>query len=145
MKVQLLKNLIKEAVREVLIEDLKEILNESNLNVTDLSSIHNNTVSSLQLPNSREHVHVNNSTPSSPLSSIESILEETRRSMTGSDFSNIIGESRVFQESEFSETNLQSSINTYDLESAPKVGIDLSNLDFVKKAAAIYNLSNQKK
>jgi hypothetical protein len=117
MKVELLKNLIKEAVREVIKEELLNI----NLKEVELkkSQIVNN------LPVNSDQV---NSVPSS----INEVLNLTRASMTREDYKNIVG-----TEQSITET------------SAPVLtsggGLDLSNLDFVKNAAAIYNLSKTKR
>lgn len=130
MKVQLLKNLIKEAVREVLKEELKEILLEtrsSSSTVVEPSSMKDYSV----FPSV---VKIDTDSSYSPYTSLQDVLNETKQSMTRSDYSNIIGENKKVSTSEpFSLINESSN-----------VGLDISNLDFVKKAAAVYNLSTQK-
>lgn len=128
MKVQLLKNLIKEAVREVLKDELPLILQENKLSSPNLSSpgIYSQDYSNT--------LGGKNNGADTPLLSLEDILNETRQSMTRSDYSNIIGESTSFTP--------PTSTDTYN--EVPSIGLDISKLDFVKKAASVYNLSNQK-
>lgn len=126
MKVQLFKNLIKESVREVLKEELREILSEYNLSSTP-SSKSQPVASSMPT-----EVKVKSNFP---ISSLESVLNETRQSMTSSDFKNI----------------MDGGVNTPSFENTPTdtsnfspTGLDISNLSFVKNAAAVYNLANEK-
>lgn len=117
MKVDLLKNLIKEAVREVIREELQSIkLKEVQLKTTP------------NIPPVTETVTDVKTIPSS----INEALNLTKASMTKEDFNNIIGTDSVVTDS-----------HTPVITSGG--GLDISNLDFVNKAAAIYNLSNTKR
>jgi 2,3-bisphosphoglycerate-independent phosphoglycerate mutase len=117
MKVDLLKNLIKEAVREVIREELQT----TNLKEVQSKSFKTNTI----LPEGPSQVKT---IPTS----INEALKLTKASMTREEFDNIIGTDSVV-------TETQTPVNTTG------GGLDLSNLDFVKKAAAIYNLGNTKR
>lgn len=138
MKVQLFKNLIKEAVREVLQEEMKEILSEysfsSNQVIPPPSPPQNSSFTSSE-PNIRSA-----GTPKPAFSTIEKALLETKQSMTSSDYKNIVGGSGAFLDP-VSSIGVNSSLN----EQVPTVGLDISQLDFVKKAASVYKLSNEKK
>lgn len=126
MKVQLLKNLIKESVREVLKEELSELLHEIRESSPSLSSVPN-----IRKPSISESSSI---TPSSYVS-LEDILNATKQSMSRSDYSNILNESTI------------EPFNTGDSQvhnTEPIVGLDIANLDFVKKAASVYNLSKEK-
>lgn len=116
MKINLLKELIKEAVREVLREELQSKNLEENLNT--IPSIKNSTI---------EPLTKFQNTPSS----INEALNLTKASMTREDFNNIIGTDLIVTE------HTQPVPNN-------SVGLDLSSLDFVKKANTIFNLSKEK-
>lgn len=136
MKVELLKNLIKESVREVLKEELEKFLNE-------------NFVKEKEKEIKEVFVQKNNiSTKKEPLTSfnfsknkqLNEILQSTRQEMSSQDFSNVMN---------FTTENLNSNTNqnfTFDSNNIPRPqpGLDISNLDFVNKAAAVYNASLQK-
>lgn len=115
MKVHLLKNLIKEAVREVLREELQS------------TSIEEEKTKYLEITPSVPH------TPSTKpvYSTINEALTQTKESMSRQDFANIVG------------TDSPAVVSS-DIISTSGAGIDLSNLDFVSKAAAIFNHSKAK-
>lgn len=119
MKASEFKNLIKEAVREVLKEELMEIV---------------------QPP-------VQESSPSLPLAdkpvykatgnAMLDALNETRSSMSTQDYRNVL--------------NMNSSMapmfrpgTQAAIQSAPKAGLDISNLGFVKNAAEIVKIADKK-
>lgn len=124
MKVHLFKNLIKEAVREVLKEELSEILSLANKNTSVLSQPQKPLASSNPIPL--------RPSSSGTKTGLNEILEMTKRNMTRDDISNFYSEGGMV------------SMDTSHVSSSPAVGVDLSNLDFVSKAASIYKLSNEK-
>lgn len=130
MKVQLLKNLIKESVREVLKEELKEILLEIKKNSDPSPPTPTNT-GNFSISEHRTF------SPTSTFVSLEDILNDTKQSMSRSDYSNILNESTL---EPFISTSTASGIRNGE----PVVGLDITNLDFVKKAASVYNLSKEK-
>lgn len=112
MKVDLLKKLIKEAVREVLIEELQL----STKQKPDTSIKENHTASS-----NAGNISAN------PL---QDALASTMKEFTRKDYSNFI----------INENSFTPEVQTPQIG----VGLDLSNLDFVKKASSVYNLSKEK-
>lgn len=134
MKVQLFKNLIKEAVREVLKEELKEIINEIKpLNSASLPT-------SNGIPSKLGTESVMSSNGAGTYSTIQDMLNETRRSMTNQDFKNVVGDGGI-SAPDLGMSSFQDSFNSSEVSEA---GLDLSSLGFVKNAAAIYNLANEK-
>lgn len=112
MKVDLLKNLIKEAVREVLVEELQ--LSKKQMQSNSVKE--NRTV---QAPS----ISLNGN----PL---QDALMATRQELSSIDYSN-------FMISEHSTDTVMPVTDT-------RAGLDLSGLDFVKKATSIYKLSKEK-
>ena len=122
MKASQFKQLIKEAVREVLKEELS--------NVT---------------PAIQERVQQSNS-PSTGIATLDAMLNETKASMNSEDYRNVINMSSQDAQG-FGMMKPQSSDPTHvgqALNTAPKVGLDISQLDFVKKASAVYNKAVEK-
>ena len=122
MKASQFKQLIKEAVREVLKEELS--------NVT---------------PAIQERVQQSNS-PSTGIATLDAMLNETKASMNSEDYRNVINMSSQDAQG-FGMMKPQSSDPTHvgqALSTAPKVGLDISQLDFVKKASAVYNKAVEK-
>ena len=126
MKVDQLKNIIKEAVREAVREEIKEILTEA--------------VSTASTPN-RGTVNKTITTPAPAKNPsgdpIMEMLNMTQQSMTRDDFKNVMGGQ---MQPGMNEMNFTSN----SIPSGPQPGIDISQLDFVGKAAAVYNKSLEK-
>ena len=125
MKVDQLKNIIKEAVREAVREEIKEILTEA---VNTASTPAKSTVTkSGNIPTAKN--------PSGD--PIMEMLNMTQQSMTRDDFKNVMGGQ---MQPGMNEMNFTSN----SIPSGPQPGIDISQLDFVGKAAAVYNKSLEK-
>lgn len=123
MKLDLLKKLIKEAVKEAVREEMDSILSESVITPTK-------TVESVKYQPYQP--------PRKPLFNtgdpIADILNETRNSMTQAEYTNMtVG---------YSDTENYNNIHQFN--SGPEPGVDLSTLDFVKNAGAIYKASVDK-
>ena len=124
MKLDLLKRLIKEAVKEAVREELELILTE------DVKPVKTpiNTVTKYE--NYKPPV----ARPVSTGDPIMDLLNETRHTMTSGEYQNVIGGNSTMVDgggySEYSQ--------------GPEPGIDLSQLDFIKNAGAIYKASVQK-
>lgn len=126
---QLIKEAVKEAIREELLENVQQPVQE------DVK-------------------------PAQPVmytktgNAIDDILAETRATMTRDDFKNVINADSSMAQSfnRLGALRRQSIAPTSDdpaavqqaLQMAPKTGLDLSQLGFVNKAAAILNTSNEK-
>lgn len=139
MKASDFKNIIKEAVREVLREELTEIIQQPKLRD--------------DLPPPPVEKPMYKPTGNAMLDA----LNETRTSMTSEDYQNLGGGNLRAQMAQNFNRNMfmpqgkgakPISDDPRAVEaavaSAPKVGLDLSQLGFVTKAAAIVNTSNQK-
>lgn len=118
MKVSQLKSLIKEAVKEALTEELKEIVSSSTAKPS----------STLQ------EALVTKTPPPAPQATGNAILDAmnaTKHNMTNEDYRTIV--------------NANSSMVPGGAmpQAGPTPGLDLSQLDFAKKAGAIYQKSNE--
>ena len=131
MKASEFKNIIKEAVREAIREEL---------------------IGAVQQPTRREDV------PPPPVNrtgnTIADMLAETRANMTATDYKNVIGvDSSIAQNFDRSmfmpNRNIRPASDNPEavaqaVAHAPKVGLDISQLSFVNKAAAIVNAADKK-
>lgn len=124
MKLDLLKKLIKEAVKEAVREELESILSED--------------VKSVKTPISTVTKYENYKPPvARPVPTgdpIMDLLNETRHSMTSGEYQNIVN-------------NTSTMVDGGDYSGysqSPEPGIDLSKLDFVKNAGAIFKASVEK-
>ena len=120
MKVDALKKIIKEAVKEAIKEELREAVPPQTAPVQEEVKAQ---------PLSKPIFNTNN-----PLSEI---LNQTAATMTNEDFDKTIS----FDSS--AAQNFQPG-STAAMNAAPKVGLDLSNLDFTKKAGAILKAADEK-
>ena len=118
MKVDLLKRLIKEAVREVLKEELHVLLEYRAGNIPPPSSNKKPTIP-----------EVRNS-----MQTLEEVLSQTRQELTSDDYKNILGEGVSIGEP-YKDRVIQNN--------EPQVGLDISNLSFIKKATTILNKANE--
>ena len=130
MKADVFKKLIKEAVREAVREELQLILNET-VEVEDTPK----AVEQVQRP-VQQPIYNNYTKSADP---ITEMLNMTRASMNQDDYRSIMnGTSDMV-----SAPGL--GMNPIDqFRPGPQPGIDLSTLDFVKKAGAIYKASVEK-
>lgn len=118
MKTQAFKSLIKEAVREVLQEMLFE---EKREPVVQKKVFKTNSVEQIQPITSQRDP-------------IMEMLNMTRNSMTSEDYQSMVG---VSSAPNFNNIGVVGN-------NIPAPGIDLSTLDFVKNAGAIYKASVEK-
>jgi hypothetical protein len=114
MKVDLLKKLIKEAVREVLIEEL-QLPKKTTVNTLPI----------------KEDRNISSVSPSITGNPLQDVLTLTKKELSSRDYSNFIINENV------DSNNYIPTVDT-------GIGLDLSNLDFVKKASSVYNLSKEK-
>lgn len=135
MKASQFKALIKEAVREVLKEELQELVQPQQAPVQE--QVQTRPVQSTGNP-------------------ILDALNETRGSMTSEDYQNIGGGNlRAQMAQNFSRSSMMPGQRVKPVSddpqavaqaiaAAPKQGLDLSQLGFVNKAAAIVNEADRK-
>ena len=127
MKVDQLKNIIKEAVREAVREEIKDILNEAVVNSSTPS------IKPTAKPVGKK-----------PVKSGDPILEMlnmTQQSMTREDFKNVTGGN---MQPGMESINFNTNSVPFSAPAGPQPGLDISQLDFVNKAAAVYNKSVEK-
>lgn len=131
MKVNELKNLIKEAVKEAIREELNAVQEPVQEIVAPIAT-----------------------PPKKTGNAITDTLNETMFNMTREDYRSITGANSSMAQS-FSRDMFIPKRNTRPVSTdpnvvaqavahAPKVGIDLSQLNFVNKASAIVKVSNEK-
>lgn len=120
MKAQAFKNLIKEAIREVLKEELGDIIQSKPV-----------TEQVINKPNPTYKPIVGTPVHSNP---INAMLDMTRQSMTSADYSNLVNENRV---------GLDSPMGMEVRETAD-AGLDLNSLGFLKNASAIFKGAMEK-
>jgi len=131
MKVEALKKIIKEAVREVLLEE-REALQE----VSHTTKVHE---SSKNQPLSKDLLKPA-AVESTPGNVISEMINMTRSNMTREDYKSILnGNSSMISKPDF---RMDSSLD--NVPAGPQPGLDISNLDFVKNAASIFKLAEQK-
>lgn len=127
MKANQLKNIIKEAVKEAIREEIKELLNEAVAN----ASIP--TPKAVTQPVQKKSVKSGDP--------IMEMLNMTKQSMTREDFKNVLG-SNIQPGME--SINFNTNSMPISAPAGPQPGLDISNLSFVNKAAAVYNKSIEK-
>lgn len=133
MKLDQLRKVIREEVRAAIREELQEVLTEAV-----------KIASTPTKPISQTYSEVPKGQPkrwsSGRAATLDEMLQDTRSSLTPSEASDIIGGSGV-QKPNFASmmSNQMAKENQ-----GPMPGIDISKLDFVKKAKGIYDLANKK-
>lgn len=128
MKLEQLRKIIREEVRAAVKEELQDVMNEA--------------VKYASTPTKMQEVPKGQpkrwSTGKS--ATLDEMLQDTRLSMTNQDVSNITGGGGV-QKPNFASmmSNQMAKENQ-----GPMPGLDISNLDFVKKAKSVLDLANKK-
>lgn len=140
MKVDVLRKLIREEVRAAIKEELSEVLTEAvkiaSAPVKEEKANDFKPVTQKDIKRTWSTGKMNSGTV--PL---EEMLQQTAQSMTSDDAKHIAGAGEV------SKPNFASSMASkmgMTQNSGPMPGIDISQLDFVKKAKAVLDLSNEK-
>jgi hypothetical protein len=136
MKASEFKNLIKEAVREAIREELSEARTPAPVQTQPAAP-------------ASAPLHFAGSNP------LMEALNMTSRSMTSEDYRNMgtanSNMAQMFDRSMFTPKQVLKPVSddpravAQAVAAAPKTGIDLSQLSFVNKAAAIVNQANKKK
>ena len=128
MKLEQLRKIIREEVRAAVKEELQDVMNEA--------------VKYASTPTKMQEVPKGQpkrwSTGKS--ATLDEMLQDTRLSMTNQDVSNITGGGGV------QKPNFASMMSNQIAKEnkGPMPGIDISNLDFVKKAKSVLDLANKK-
>jgi len=138
MKLDQLRKIIREEVRSAVKDELQEMLNEAVKAASGPSTQEYKAVKQKDLKRTWSTGKMNPGTV--PL---EEMLNMTQKEMTGEDYRNVVNA----DSSMVSKPNFASSMasNMGMTENAgPMPGIDISKLDFVGKAKAIYDKSIEK-
>jgi hypothetical protein len=141
MKLDQLRKIIREEVRSAVKEELQEMLNEA-VRVASAPSKESNLnfqpVKQKDLKRTWSTGRMNPGTV--PL---EEMLNMTKQEMSGQDFRNVINaDSSMVKKPNFA-SNIASDMGLGQ-NAGPMPGIDISKLDFVNKAKAIYDKSIEK-
>ena len=140
MKLDQLRKIIREEVRAAVKEELQEMLNEAvkHASKPDKQVSGYKQVKQKDLKRSWSTGRMNPGTV--PL---EEMLNMTKASMTGEDYKNVVNaDSSMVQKPNFA-SNIATDMGL-TASSGPMPGIDISKLDFVKKAKQVYDKSIEK-
>lgn len=132
MKLNQLRKIIREEVKAAVKEELQDILNEA----VKVASTPINEAKSLntQMPTP---------TPTNPVAggskSINEMLKQTADNMTNEDYKTVFnGSSDMVTGMPSMATSMANQMN---MNAGNQPGLDIANLDFVKKAGAVFNAS----
>ena len=128
MKLDQLRKIIREEVRAAVKEELQDVMNEA--------------VKYASTPTKMQEVPkgLPKRWSTGKSATLDEMLQDTRAEMTGEDARNIMGSSGV-QKPNFASMMTNQMVRE---QNGPMPGIDISQLDFVKNAGAIYKASLKK-
>ena len=148
MKVEFLKKLIKEAVQEAVKDALDEILSEpSKPTPTSVG------VGGYGMPNTTKKYAEYKPVASNPISTgdpIADLLQETRAQMVNQsrgytpDYSQLVEAPGLGMQSYDQQAQYGQPVMVEESFSRPEPGLDISQFDFVKKAASVFKASVEK-
>ena len=128
MRLDQLRKIIREEVRAAVKEELQDVMNEA--------------VKYASTPTKMQEVPkgLPKRWSTGKSATLDEMLQDTRAEMTGEDARNIMGSSGV-QKPNFASMMTNQMVRE---QNGPMPGIDISQLDFVKNAGAIYKASLKK-
>jgi len=134
MKLNQLRTIIREEVRSAVKEELQDILNEA-------VKVASTPTNEYKQPN----VVVPQPTPTTPVAgskSLQEMLQQTKSNMSTEDYRTVLnGTSDMVS----GMPNMASSMaNQMNMNAGNQPGLDITNLDFVKKAGAVYKAAAAK-
>ena len=143
MKLDTLRKVIREEVKAAIKEELQDMLNEA-VKVASAPSTSNVQNTNQYKPVVQKDLSKTWSTGKINTGTIplEEMLNQTQREMTGEDYKQITGATGPSVNT--STSNMMANQMGLTENSGPMPGIDISKLDFVKKAKDIYDLANKK-
>ena len=143
MKLDTLRKVIREEVKAAIKEELQDMLNEA-VKVASAPSTSNVQNTNQYKPVVQKDLSKTWSTGKINTGTIplEEMLNQTQREMTGEDYKQITGATSPSVNT--STSNMMANQMGLTENSGPMPGIDISKLDFVKKAKDIYDLANKK-
>ena len=143
MKLDLLRKLIREEVRAAVKEELQDMLNEAVKYASAVPETTKNTAGTnyrevKQKDLARTWSVGKMNTGTVPLGEM---LSQTQAAMTGEDYNNVMNNVGVPKPNFTSKVATDMGLTEH---SGPQPGIDISKLDFVKKAKAVLDKSYEK-
>jgi hypothetical protein len=143
MKLDTLRKVIREEVKAAIKEELQDMLNEA-VKVASAPSTSNVQNTNQYKPVVQKDLSKTWSTGKINTGTIplEEMLNQTQREMTGEDYKQISGATGPSVNT--STSSMMANQMGLTENSGPMPGIDISKLDFVKKAKDIYDLANKK-
>ena len=143
MKLDTLRKVIREEVKAAIKEELQDMLNEA-VKVASAPSTSNVQNTNQYKPVVQKDLSKTWSTGEINTGTIplEEMLNQTQREMTGEDYKQISGATGPSVNT--STSSMMANQMGLTENSGPMPGIDISKLDFVKKAKGIYDLANKK-
>ena len=144
MKLDQLRKIIREEVRSAVKEELQEVMNEA----VKAASAPN----TLATPTKTIQVETQKPSPTNPVmgkTSLDEMLQMTRNNMTNEEYKTIFSGNAqnamggVPQVNGSPRQNVANSLANR-MQMSPGAGIDISQLDFVKKAGAVLQASELK-
>tara|TARA_R110002124_G_scaffold62753_2_gene171451 strand:+ start:503 stop:952 length:450 start_codon:yes stop_codon:yes gene_type:complete len=143
MKLDTLRKVIREEVKAAIKEELQDMLNEA-VKVASAPSTSNVQNTNQYKPVVQKDLSKTWSTGEINTGTIplEEMLNQTQREMTGEDYKQISGATGPSVNT--STSSMMANQMGLTENSGPMPGIDISKLDFVKKAKDIYDLANKK-
>jgi tRNA pseudouridine-54 N-methylase len=138
MKLDQLRKIIREEVRSAVKEELQDVMNEA---VKAASAPESTGLA----PAKTIQVETNKPSPMNPVmgkSSLDEMLAMTKANMTNEEYKNVFsGTTAAVQGAPNLASAMASQMNRGQ---GNMPGIDISNLDFVKKAGKVFSASNEK-
>ncbi len=138
MKVNSLRKLIREEVKAAIKEELTDILNEA---VKIASKPDSGQANKLQPVKEKDLTRTWSKGPLNPAVGINSMLEQTAKEMTNEDYRNVVNADSSMVTAPAMSNTVASGLG---MSGGNAPGLDISNLDFVKKAKSVLDLANQK-
>jgi len=144
MKLDQLRKIIREEVRSAVKEELQEVMNEAVKAASGPNT--------LATPYKTIQVETQKPSPTNPVmgkTSLDEMLQMTRNNMTNEEYKTIFSGNAqnamggVPQVSGTPRQNVANSLAN-QMQMSPGAGIDISQLDFVKKAGAVLQASELK-
>ena len=142
MKANELRKLIREEVKKAVKEELQDMLNEA---VKFASTPNKTGVGNSYRPITQKDIKRTWSTgPLNPGTiPLEEMLQQTAKTMSNEDYQNVVSsDSSMVKKPNFASSMANNMGMTES--SGPKAGIDISKLDFVKNAKAVFDASVKK-
>ena len=136
MKLDQLRKIIREEVRSAVKEELQEVMNEA-VKAASKPALTSNTVTPTQ-------VEVKAPSPMNPVmgkTTLDEMLSMTKQNMTNEEYKNVFsGTSDMVTPGHSMASNVASQLGR---NSGGAPGIDITQLDFVKKAGDVFNAANK--